>query len=32
MEDYLSIERRIFNLELEKEIRLSIGEQDDLGQ
>jgi len=26
------MERRIFNLELEKEMRLSISEQDDLGQ
>jgi hypothetical protein len=32
VEDYLNIERRIFNLELEKEMRLSIGKQDDLGQ
>lgn len=31
-EDYLSMERRIFNLELEKEMRPSIGEQDDLEQ
>jgi len=32
VEDYLNIKRRIFNLELEKEIRPPISKHDDLKQ
>jgi len=32
VEDYLNIERRIFNLELEKEMRPPISEHDNLKQ